>query len=394
MRVVSKHMLHLHLPYTYPFLPFTNWSDFNIFRVRFSHFHHPEFFSTDPSFLTPYEYPAPDALIYKLFYMTGSHSTVIFLFVSFTLVMSLAYLLGKAMVARGLSWRNTVLFLASAFCLAYPCWIEFSLGNVEVYIFIFVAIAILTYLNGRLYVAAFFIGIATAMKIYPGVYLALFFARKQYGPFFTGIATAVATNIVALWLLCSPISASYAGVNSGLRTFRTVYMLHFRRETGFDHSIYGFYKWIVHFHTDVMPPYTATLYLAFGAVTGLCLYWFIVRRLPILNQILCLCIISILFTPTSHDYTLLHLFLPWGLMIVYCLQEAQSGTLSKGVLGSFVAIALLMSFESEFIVRGVWIAGQIKCLVLIALLYIGLTRRWPISFDRKPTDSRGLFPVF
>jgi hypothetical protein len=63
------------------------------------------------------------------------------------------------------------------------------------------------------------------------------------------------------------------------------------------------------------------LYLATIAVAGTALFFSRIVKLPTLNQILCLSIAAILFTPVSFDYTLLQLYAPFTLILFAALQQ-------------------------------------------------------------------------
>jgi hypothetical protein len=135
-------------------------------------------------------------------------------------------------------------------------------------------------------------------------------------------------------------------------------------------------------------------YLAVAAALGLALYILRIRFLPILNQILCLCIASILLPPTSYDYTLIHLYVPWGLMVLYAIDLAKAKRSPQGLYSVFVCFAILMSAESELIYKAPGNAnphgysGQLKAITLVVLLVIGLIR--PFEFRTRDRVVAGL----
>jgi hypothetical protein len=358
-------------------------------------------------------YPAPVALLYESFYASGWPVRFFFL-VTMISVLALAVLLGREMVRRGVDPGTILFFLSSAAVCSYPFWFEYLLGNMEICIFLIVAFGILAFLRGHFVMSATLIGIAASMKIFPFVYFALFLSRRKYRELALGIFATAVTTVASLWLMCPSLQIAFRGVRSGLAAFQHMYILQFLPiETGFDHSIFGFIKSLFfHLHgTTTMPSYLLglrphdfvslrfvvshpfarkkakgwgtemvqeqavtdlALYLAFASVTGLALYFFRIRFLPLLNQVLCLSIASILLSPTSHDYTLLHLYVPWGLMVLFAIDQARTNRSMDRLMTVFICFAILMSAESELIYQARGHSGQLKAIVLVALLYVGL----------------------
>ena len=431
----GKYLLHWGYPYNYPFIPFLHWPDFLFFFARFKHFHQLDFFSTAPEFGLRFMYPAPVAVLYQGFYLTGPHSLRVFFAITLALVLVLATVLGRAMVRMGVRPAAAALFLASTLLFSYPFWFEYLLGNIEICIFLIVAFAILAFLRGYLYLAAALIGLAASMKIFPFVYLALFLSRRSYRQFAFGILVAIISNVFSLWLVCPSIPVAYRGIQAGLESFRSLYMLRYLPiETGFDHSLFGLFKRLM-FHLNhgphnsfsyfAVPSQSLTVYLALAAIGGIALYFLRIRYLPLLNQIQALTIASILLPPTSHDYTLLHLYIPWSLLVLYTLALAPSsnpdrplehlpyGGMSKassptssssgkdatlrsrqghshgrnahdgGIFASFVCYAILFSPESQLIQFSKGWSGQLKAVTLVVLLVITLRQRWE-TLPSKP----------
>ena len=376
----DKYLLHGSYPYTFPTLPFDNFDDFVCFDDRFKHFHNEMFFS--PRFGVPFAYPAPMTLFYKVFDLRPHHHLSIFLLVNGAGVLWLAYALGHAMIGRGLRARTTWLLLFSTLCVSYPLWFELVLANLEICVFLVVGAGMIAFLKERFYLAASIFAVAASMKIFPFVYLALLMARKKYRELAFGIAVVPVLNLVALWALCPSIGVAYRGLAAGFDSFRIHYALAFRpMETGFDHSLFGFIKRVAAlFHVYAMPPRVLTAYLIATSVFGLALYFVRIRKLPFLNQALCLCIVSILLPPTSHDYTLLHLYIPWGLVVLCAIDRWKAGHSVDGLKWVFACFAILFSAESELIFHSGF-SGQFKAVTLVLLLVIALKHPWRSHWD-------------
>ena len=376
----DRYLLHGSYPYTFPTLPFDNFGDFVCFDDRFKHFHSPEFFS--PTLGTPFAYPAPMALFYKAFYLPPHHHLPIFLLINAGCVLWLAWLLGRAMLGRRVSPRTTWIFLFSTLCVSYPFWFEFMLGNLEICVFLVVAAGMIAFVRERYYLAACIFAVAATMKIFPFVYLALLLSKKKYRELAAGIVVGGVIYVVSLWALCPPIATANRGLAAGFNSFRIQYALAFRpMETGFDHSGFGFIKRVAaENHVYSMPPRVLTDYLFVVSLVGLILYFARIRKLPFLNQSLCLCIASIFLPPTSHDYTLMHLYVPWGLMMLYAIDRWKAGQSVDELKWVFVCFAILMSAESELIFHSGF-SGQLKAITLVVLLVIALRNPWRSQHD-------------
>jgi hypothetical protein len=220
----------------------------------------------------------------------------------------------------------------------------------EICIFLIVAFGILAFLRRHFVLSATLIGVAASMKIFPFVYFALFLSRRKYKELALGVLAYAVTTLASMWLVCPSLPIAYRGVRSGLSAFQYLYILPYLPvETGFDHSIFGFFKALIDFFygPKMMTPHLLKGYLVFASVAGLALYFFRIRFVPILNQVLCLCIASLLLPPTSHDYTLLHLYVPWGLMVLYAIDQARANRSMDKLRSVFVCFAILMSAQSE-----------------------------------------------
>jgi hypothetical protein len=389
--------LHLKSPYDYPFYaPDESFWDFLTFAPRFQHFGHPEFFTGNPKF--PFLYPAPVAVFFELFYGFGNLATPLFLsFILETFAIA-ALLLHRALRRRGVSSPQSAALLAFSLLLSYPIWFDFKQGNIEIGIWLFVALGVWAFCANRGYSAAACFGIAGSMKIFPFIYLGLLLAKRKYREIAFSLAIAALTTITSLWLLGgNDIPATWRHIKTGIDTFRTVYMLVYRpREIGFDHSLFAIVKCIVPTPPwgDV-PASLLTAYLATGALAGIALYFLKIRHLPLINQVLCLSVASILLPPVSYDYTLMHLYIPWAMLVLYAQQQTSTvrnvaarispdsplrnvaAQNRPGLSAAFLLLAILFAPESEFIHAQIRFGGQIKAGALMALLLVGLKFPFP-----------------
>ncbi len=370
-------VLHLNGRYVYPLLN-EFYPDFVYFTTKFLKLHTLSFFTTSPS--NPFMYPAPVALPYALFFFgSPQHSLRYFLAAMLGGFALAAILLLRALHARGLPWAMAAAFVASALLLSYPIWFVFHQANMEFAVWVILSLGLWAFFHKHPYLAGICFAAAGAMKLFPFVYLGLLLARKQFRVIVVSLAFAVALTLVSLWVVYPDIRVSWHQIEAGIGEFRSLYMLHLRPERGFDHSIFGLLKQL----WPTLPPpsqvaHLLSLYLLLAAVWGVTVYFVRIRKLPVINQVLCLCIASILLPPTSFDYTLIHLYAPWALLILHAVDRyAQPGSrpASPALLSALLCLGVLFAPLTEFIVGGETVGGPIRCSVLILLFAIAL--RYP-----------------
>jgi hypothetical protein len=206
--------------------------------------------------------------------------------------------------------------------------------------------------------------------------------------------TATST-IAAFWLVCPSLGESVRGIQLGLATFRMKYVTQYRVENGFDHSIFAVIKKVFPaFRSPDTLSQILSVYLICVACFGVVLFFVRIRHLSVANQVLCLCIASILLPPTSHDYTLMHLYIPWVLLVFVSFEYRALGQRARHLGAAFFCFAILFSPENEFLHIKLQFGGQIKAITLIVLSWIALRDCFPSFYDQKtriqPSTMEGL----
>ena len=365
--------LHMHYPYSYPMVPRQfRQLDFTMYSGCFPQLpHFPETCSEHTA------YPAAALMVYQFFYLFP-HPLLVFMATGVCMFVVAAYLLARAMVRRGVEPRSAYFFTGAALVCSYPILFVMDQGNIEVYLWLVIALGVWAYMRGGWMLAASLFGVAASMKFYPAVYLGLLLAKKRYKAFFFGILVAVLATILSLWILGPSIRLAYLGVTQRLQSFGTTYVTTTQPGgIGFDHSLFSLVK-------ATLPNQNyqkyAGLYLPFAAALGFAVYFWRIWRVPRINQVLALTIAAVVLPPFSIEYTLIHLYIPWALLVLYAVDLARSPGTSQRIRGlgfCFVCFGFLMTPESYFIVDGIRYSGQLKALVLVALLVATLRCPFP-----------------
>lgn len=357
--------------------------DARMFDVRIHHFHEHSFFSADWG--SPFLYPAPNAVFYRVFAFTPEMHKPFLIGIAI-LILALAIGLLRELRRRGVATLPAALFSGAALLSSYPFYFELNRANVEIYISGLSGLGIWAFLRDRPWLAATLIGVAGGCKGYPFLYLGLLFARKQYRQVVYSVVVGLLLNLACTWAIADSFAIGWKGVADGMRQFREMYVLHARpMEMGLDHSIFGTIKHLLqHAPSPNMLSRMLTGYLVCGALTGCALYFFRAYRLPAINQVIFLTVACITLPPTSYDYTLLHLYTGWVLMVLLAIDLWRNECrMPAGLWAAFICFVLLLSPQNEFIYHAERLEGPIKCLTLLMLAYIVL--RYPFYFfeERK-----------
>lgn len=373
---ICRYVLQYPSPYNSPLLH-EHYPDLLSLMPRFQHLHTLQFFSdqTDALFM----YPAPVAVCYRLFYFAAPHELVAFFCFVLLTAFTAAFLFGRTLILRGFGTARTVAFLGFVLLSSYPIWFELKQANMEICSWIFVALGVWCFTRGRGYTAAAFFGIAGALKIIPFFYLGLFLARRQYRQMAFAFAIAVLVTLPSLWLVYPQVLESWRLTNHAVAHFREAVTLLTYPQLGFDHSIFGIIKRLrINRVSHATFSRLLTAYSVVSALTFLTLFFTRIIKLPTANQIICLSTATLLLPPTSFDYTLMSLYIPWAFLTLFAVREEVTGTRSPGLVAAMVCFAILFVPETELILRGLPIAGHLKALTLITLFVIGL--RFPFGY--------------
>jgi hypothetical protein len=327
-------------------------------------------------------YPAPMIDVYLFFtrnFEKPLHKYLLFIFSAYLVIgVSTAGVLYR-------SRANGVVLAAAALmtiCASYPFVWAIERANMESVVFLLEAAALAAFFTRRHLMAGLLIAIAASMKIFPGVLFALLLARKRYWELAVSLAVILPLEVVSLWILGPSISAAYASVRRGLANISRNYFLGYPVTTiGYDHSLFAVVKQILHLRLrdEALGAKIFSLGLGYSllmATTLLVLYWFRIRKLPLLNQAMVLLTLSVTFPYLSFEYTLTAISLVWAMFVIFLSRDVTEGR-EQIPMPAALAMLGLMAFlfaPANFITGGTQIyGGQFKALALLALAGITLS---------------------
>jgi hypothetical protein len=377
--LLQRYVRHSNFNYHWFFLLDNPQRDLWCYQPQFLKLHNTGFFSASSN-IEMFPYPPGSVLITALFNnLLPKFHSIPYFFLSFLGIAGLAAGLEKTLEQLDMERWKAILLATASLLLFFPLYFAWMTGNIEVIIFLLLAAGVLSFLRGNFILAAVLIGYCGSTKFYPIVLIALFLPVRRYKEIAVAMVAFFASLFAGLWLACSDLHVAYFGLRMAMKTNRVDYMQSYMfPQSMADHSLWGLFKSVGFMLTkqEHYPSWALSTYMAITASLGFALFFGRIRKLPLLNQITCLYLCLLLLVPESFEYTLLHLALPCGLLLLYTVQLANEGRSVRSLFPAFLCMAFVLSADIELVYarHGFW--GQAKCLALVALLGMALASRW------------------
>jgi hypothetical protein len=273
--------------------------------------------------------------------------------------------------------------------MGFPLLFLLDRGNIEAVIWVLITLSIVAYTRDRMLIAALLLGLATSMKIFPGLLFLLFLAKRKYGAFALAIAATAVFSIAALAGVGPSIRQAAADSSQSAQFLKDSY-INVRIVMQFDHSLFGAAKqaiYVYHYRdpsqlkaaiTNILPFYSVLIPLAV-----LLLYAIRIRHLPLLNQLASFLVLCVLLPYVSYEYTLVYIYLVWGIFLLFLLTDVVSGRVqipNRAINAIMVSCAVIFAPLSYIVLgRSFGLAGQIKAVFLIVVLWTVLKVPMPSS---------------
>ena len=146
-----RYVLHLSGEYIYPLKDRSQtFFDFVLYTRKFQYFRQPAFFMIGP----PLMYPAPVAVVYALFFCCQPYSLALFLGFIIGAFLVAGLMLFRELRRRKVESNNAFGYIVASFVLAYPLWFELKQGNIEIVVWVLLAVGVWAFFKGQNYGAA------------------------------------------------------------------------------------------------------------------------------------------------------------------------------------------------------------------------------------------------
>jgi hypothetical protein len=336
----------LHEPYprnTLFFRPEVRFSDFLDLSQRVPHWHEPHVLSrtdikTTHPYPYPYPYPAPTFYVFvffvRLFPLHPLRAYLIFVLLSFLL----AACFFSLRVRRATPKKLPQIAIWSTLLLGFPLQFLIDRGNIEAVIWLLILLGVVAFARNRMLISAIIWSFAASMKIFPGLLFVLFLARRKFGTFVVAIAATAAISLLALAGIGPTIHQAALESSKSAAFLKDNYIVQ-HDDAGFDHSLFQGIKhgiWVAEAFqkhaTGPLPIRTLPanrialrVYSIVIPLAALLLYWFRLRRLPLLNQFIAYIVLCVLLPYVSGDYTLVHVYIAWAAFLLFLLDDVAKG---------------------------------------------------------------------
>jgi hypothetical protein len=414
----------LHEPYprnTLFFRPEIRYSDFLDLSERVPHWREPHVLSrtdiqTTYPYPDPYPYPAPTLYAFAFFVRLFHHplrAYLIFVFLSFLLAASFLSL----RVNRATHKKLPQIAIWSTLLLGFPLQFLIDRGNIEGVIWVLVLLGIVAYTRNRMLTSAMLWSLAASMKIFPGLLFVLFLARRKLGVFVVAIAATVALSLLALAGIGPTIHQ--AAVDSSISTaFLADNYIIPHDNAGFDHSLFQAAKHVIYAATwahkgSNVPLVIRTrpanekalrIYNIVIPLAAVLLYWFRLRRLPLLNQFIAYIVLCVLLPYVSGEYTLVHLYIAGGAFLLFLLDDVATARVTipaRAIYLILFSCAVIFVPLSYLVIGGsanrtFAFGSQMKTIFLILILLTVLRVPMPSSLFgdlQLPAPADSSFPA-
>ena len=391
---IATYILKLPYPYGLPlFFADDRWFDFTIYHDRFMHFRTPAFWD---EYEYPFTYPAPLAVLYAALY-TIPHVLRYYLVAYAATAVAALLVLRRVLVERGVSNAGAIVFVVALFALNYPLRTLFESANTEGIVAILTAFGVFYVLRDRCYLGGTLIAIAGTLKIFPFILLALLLSKRRYREFAFAVLVGFAINLASLAIVGPSIGEAQRRIAAGIHYVQVTFIYSVNpAAVTFNHSLFTLIKFpvvalhrhlhplVIHTHADWLVraaaersllDITFTVYVVLAASFGLLVYFFWIRRLPMLNQVLALTICALVLPPLSADYTLIHLLFPFALLCLYAVAQWRESIDIQGLKASFLCFAPIFSFQTYITWRYRY-SCEVRTIALVALLVFVLRHRF------------------
>jgi Glycosyltransferase family 87 len=355
--------------------------DFWHYHYIFRFFHATEFFTNSDRFA----YPAPSAVVLDALYHLGPHAQAIFLGIELTACILAAAFFFREVRRIGLRVFPAAVLSFSTLVFSYPLLYMFQCGNAEIFTCMLTAGGLLALIRKRDNTAAVLWAAAGALKIYPLILFGLFLSRAKWRSLAVGAATFFAISALSMAFVGPTIHAAFAGTLNGISGFVSSYAGEARvKELSIDHSLLAPIKTVAFFHADRWGTlsYLTRPYLLIAGTAALLAFFLRVARMPLTNQVLFLFCAMVALPPVSYDYTLVHLYAPWALLVAVALRAAAAGQTLPGLRTCFLCFAVL--FTSQRYIHHHWICANapLKTGALVLLMVTALRHPIPCRINR------------
>ena len=372
-----------------------------------------------------FSYPAPATYVFAFWLRTFPHHPALayLLFLVASIFFAMVVLWRITQAGRPVNYGLRAAIVATGL-LGFPLIFTADRANMEAVVTLVLGIGLALFASEKNYASAIFIGLSACIKPFPVIFLLLLVRKRRYREVATGIAVAAGTVLLVLTTLGPTPIEAYQGLRPGVQLYFNSYVVTLRSldEHRFEHSIMDTLKSVASGWSDLKmvaekvpvrkpqadkssdqtlgaslesqatPDRTTyskaailgvifALSLVLDAI-GLGFVLIRVFQLPVVNQMILLGVSATLFPFVASEYTLLYLYVPFGIFLIFLTRDVATGFVEfsrRRILGFLCLFALLfapLSFTGRYL-------GSIQTVLLVVLLLAAARIPMPSSLFRE-----------
>jgi Glycosyltransferase family 87 len=321
-----------------------------------------------------YNYPAPAAYIYAFLLRGFPHHPVrVYLLILAAGLSCAAILLWRtARTSEATNWGLIIAIIATA-TIGSPMIFAADRANLEGAVGLILGTGLVLFAGRRYYGSAVLIGLAASIKPFPVLFLLLLLRKRRYREIAVGVSTAVCSTLLALTALGPTPHAAYRALQPGIKRYYEHYVINVLAitEERFEHSILDCLKVVGRAGTSERKMHAILLVSVLLGAVGFAFVLFRFFRLPTVNQMILLGVAITLFPPVAAEYTLLHLYVPFGVFLIFLKKDVGTGRVEfkLGCVALLLTVFALLFSPMTFL--GPYAGASKTGLLLILLVVVG-----------------------
>jgi hypothetical protein len=331
-------------------------------------------------------YPPLASVLYALIYAFG-HPVVLYLGI-FALWLGIAIdAVRRRLIEHGINRRTALLFPLTLAAVSFPIEGLIQRGNIELFVWIFTALGLWAFLRERDETAAVLWGLAAATKLYPIILFGLLAAKLRFRAIVLGLATFITASVLSMAYLGPSIRIALhrsLGNVFGYQNVRTSeWSVH---EFAANHSAFVPVRFLASIASGAGANLT-NLYYVFGGLLFL-LFFIKVRKMPVANQLLVVTTFMVMLPPVSYFYTLVHLYVPFLMLVFLAIRAERAGLHIAGLRGTILLfVPIFASFTIFTYPKAFLFGGLIQAFLLVSLLIGAIQFPFSIEESTRAGDS-------
>jgi len=346
-------------------------ADYMAYVPRMRYLHSPHFYDFC-EYWYPWYYPPAAIFIHLPFFYISIHimwTYTAYATLSLVVFAGLLWVVFRKLANLGLSKPWAFCFVFISFATAWPLYFSIQRGNFESLIWPLSALGVWLFCRKSYSGSSILIGIAGAIKLYPLLLLFLFFSERRYKNILAGLGAFAILNLLAARFIEPSILDSMRQSVMAVTAWTIRYTLHATaREPGYDHSLFCLLKVLIRPKESRLLLMLQSYFLIASITFGVVFFKKVIHQ-PVLNQALFLTCCMTILPPTSFEYALLSLYIPWAWLVV---QTFSYESAPKYLTLLMVLFAIIFAPLTFFLSHGIPVLtpGKSICIMLLAVIAV------------------------